>query len=133
MSAVQGIAAAAPARLRPASTAYSRDKRPDCVQVMIALIVTPDGFPLAYEAMPGNTADNITLAAFLEKIERQYGRSDRIWILDRGIPTKETLASMRERTTCTGTMERRNPAGCRLTGAWVEHTLSGQSEEVPSC
>ena len=75
---------------------YSRDKRPDCVQVVIALIVTPQGFPLAYEVMPGNTADNTTLTAFLEKIERQYGRSDRIWIMDRGIPTEETLASMRE-------------------------------------
>ena len=75
---------------------YSRDKRPDCVQVVIALIVTPDGFPLAYEVMPGNTADNTTLAEFLEKIERQYGRSDRIWIMDRGIPTEETLVSMRE-------------------------------------
>ena len=75
---------------------YSRDKRPDCVQVVIALIVTPEGFPLAYEVMPGNTADQSTLTAFLEKIERQYGRSDRIWIMDRGIPTEETLASMRE-------------------------------------
>ena len=75
---------------------YSRDKRPDCVQVVIALIVTPEGFPLAYEVMPGNSADDTTLAAFLEKIERQYGRSDRIWIMDRGIPTGETLASMRE-------------------------------------
>ena len=51
---------------------------------------------LAYEVMPGNTADNTTLAEFLEKIERQYGRSDRIWIMDRGIPTEETLVSMRE-------------------------------------
>ena len=75
---------------------YSRDRRPDCVQVVIALIVTPEGFPLAYEVMPGNTADQTTLAAFLEKIERQYGRSERIWIMDRGIPTEETLASMRE-------------------------------------
>ena len=74
---------------------YSRDKRPDCVQVVIALIVTPEGFPLAYEVMPGNTADQTTLAAFLEKIEDQYGRSDRIWIMDRGIPTEETLAAMR--------------------------------------
>ena len=74
---------------------YSRDKRPDCVQVVIALIVTPEGFPLAYEVMPGNTADQTTLAAFLKKIEDQYGRSDRIWIMDRGIPTEETLAAMR--------------------------------------
>ena len=57
---------------------YSRDKRSDCVQVVIALIVTPDGFPLAYEVMPGNTSDNTTLAGFVEKIEKQYGRSDRV-------------------------------------------------------
>ena len=71
------------------------DKRPVCVQVVIALIVTPNGYPLAYEVMPGNTADQTTLAAFLEKIDRQYGRSGRIWIMDRGIPTEETLASTR--------------------------------------
>ena len=75
---------------------YSRDKRGDCVQVVIALIVTPEGFPLAYEVMPGNTADQTTLAAFLKKIEDQYGRSERIWIMDRGIPTEETLAAMRQ-------------------------------------
>ena len=75
---------------------YSRDKRPDCVQVVIALIVTPEGFPVAYEVMPGNTSDNTTLAAFLKKIEEQYGRSDRVWIMDRGIPTEETLAAMRK-------------------------------------
>jgi len=69
---------------------YSRDKRPDCVQVVIALIVTAEGFPLAYEVMPGNTADNTTLAEFLEKIERQCGRSDQTWIMDRGIPTEES-------------------------------------------
>ena len=75
---------------------YNRDRCPDCMQVVIALLVTPQGFPLAYEVMPGNTAEQTTLAAFLEKIERQYGRSDRIWIMDRGIPTEETLALMRE-------------------------------------
>ena len=75
---------------------YSRDKRSDCVQVVIALIVTPDGFPLACEVMPGNTSDNTTLAGFVEKIEKQYGRSDRVWIMDRGIPTEATLATMRE-------------------------------------
>ena len=74
---------------------HSRDKRSDCVQVVIALIVTPRGFPLAYEVMPGNTSDKTTLAGFLEKIEAQYGRSDRVWIMDRGIPTEETLAAMR--------------------------------------
>jgi len=75
---------------------YSRDKRPDGGKVVIALVVTPEGFPLAYEGMPGNTADQTTLSEFVEKIERQYGRCDRIWIMDRGIPTEETLASMRE-------------------------------------
>ena len=74
---------------------HSRDKRPDCVQVVIAPVVTPEGFPLAYEVMPGNTSDKTTLEAFLKKIEDQYGRSDRVWIMDRGIPTEETLRSMR--------------------------------------
>ena len=74
---------------------YSRDKRSDCVQVVIALVVTPQGFPLAYEVMPGSTSDKTTLAGFLKRIEDQYGRSDRVWIMDRGIPTEETLASMR--------------------------------------
>jgi len=74
---------------------YSRDKRSDCVQVVIALIVTPDGFPLAYEVMPGNTSDKTTLKDFLAKIEAQYGKSERIWVMDRGIPTEETLAQMR--------------------------------------
>ena len=74
---------------------YSRDKRNDCVQVVIALIVTPEGFPLGYEVLPGNTADNTTLRSFLQKIEHQYGKAQRIWIMDRGIPTEEVLAQMR--------------------------------------
>jgi len=63
---------------------YSRDKRPDCVQVVIALIVTPEGFPLAYEVLAGNTSDKTTLRAFLQKIEAQYGKAQRIWVMDRG-------------------------------------------------
>jgi len=74
---------------------YSRDKRPDCVQVVIALIVTPQGFPLTYEVLCGNTSDKTTLKEFLQKIEKQYGQARRIWIMDRGIPTEETLAEMR--------------------------------------
>lgn len=74
---------------------YSRDKRSDCVQVVIALIVTPDGFPLAYEVMAGNTADNTTLRDFLNEIETQYGKAERIWVMDRGIPTEEVLQEMR--------------------------------------
>ncbi len=75
---------------------YSRDKRPDCVQVVIALIVTPEGLPLAYEVMAGNTSDKSTLKEFLRKIEAQYGKAQRIWLMDRGIPTEETLAEMRQ-------------------------------------
>jgi transposase len=79
----------------PRRFGYSRDKRSDCVQVVIALVVTPEGFPLAYEVMPGNTSDKTTLKAFLEKIEQLYGKAERIWIMDRGIPTKKTLEAMR--------------------------------------
>jgi len=74
---------------------YSRDKRPDCVQMVIALVVTPEGLPLAYEVLPGNTADKTTLRDFLARIERQYGKARRVWVMDRGIPTEETLAHMR--------------------------------------
>jgi len=75
---------------------YSRDKRSDCVQVVIALIVTPEGFPLAHEALPGNTTDKSTLRDFLQKIETQYGRARRVWVMDRGIPTEEVLEEMRQ-------------------------------------
>ena len=74
---------------------YSRDKRSDCVQVVIGLIITPEGFPLAYEVLPGNTSDKTTLRTFLRKIEEQYGKAQRIWLMDRGIPTEEVLAEMR--------------------------------------
>src|SRR5438105_5465233 len=74
---------------------YSRDKRPDCVQVVIALVLTPEGFPLGYEVMAGNTSDKTTLPAILKKIEEQYGKAQRIWIMDRGIPTKKDLEAMR--------------------------------------
>jgi transposase len=74
---------------------YSRDKRSDCVQVVIALVVTPEGFPLAYEVLAGNTSDRTTLKEFLNKIETQYGKAERIWVMDRGIPTEEVLSEMR--------------------------------------
>lgn len=77
---------------------YSRDKRSDCVQVVIALIVTPEGFPLGYEVLTGNTADKTTLKGMLEKIEKQYGKADRTWLMDRGIPTEEVLKEMRTST-----------------------------------
>jgi transposase len=74
---------------------HSRDKRSDCVQVVIALIVTPDGFPLAYEVMAGNTSDKTTLRDFIKRIEAQYGKVGRTWLMDRGIPTESVLAEMR--------------------------------------
>ena len=81
---------------------HSRDHRSDCVQVVIALIVTQEGFPLAYEVMPGNTSDKTTLHDFLARIEAQYGKARRTWVMDRGIPTEEVLAEMRnaEAPTC---------------------------------
>jgi len=74
---------------------YSRDKRSDCVQVVIGLVVTPEGFPLAYEVLPGNTSDRTTLRSFLQRIETLYGKAERVWVMDRGIPTEEVLEEMR--------------------------------------
>jgi transposase len=74
---------------------HSRDKRSDCVQLVLALIITPEGFPLAYEVLAGNVTDSRTLRLFLRQIERRYGKAERIWLMDRGIPTEATLAQMR--------------------------------------
>src|SRR6202050_3304043 len=70
---------------------YSRDGRPDCLQLVIALVVTPDGFPLAYEVLNGNTSDRATLKTFLSKIESTYGKARRVWVMDRGIPSEALL------------------------------------------
>lgn len=75
---------------------YSRDHRPDCRQVVIAVVLTPAGFPIAYEVMPGNTSDKTTLKAFLEKISSLYGKIERVWLMDRGVPTEEVLDEMRQ-------------------------------------
>jgi transposase len=78
-----------------AKRGYSRDGRPDCKQVVVALVITPEGFPLAYEVMDGNTSDKTTLRGFLKKIEGLYGKARRVWLMDRGIPTEAVLAEMR--------------------------------------
>jgi len=83
------------AEIPKAKYGYSRDQRFDCKQVVIALVITPEGFPLAYEVMEGNTADRTTLRGFLEKIESSYGKARRVWVMDRGIPTEEVLQEMR--------------------------------------
>lgn len=74
---------------------YSRDGRSDCRQVVIALVVTTDGLPLAYEVLAGNTSDRTTLNAFLAKIQGMYGKARRVWVMDRGIPTEAALGQMR--------------------------------------
>jgi transposase len=74
---------------------YSRDGKPNCKQVVIALVMTPSGLPLAYEVMDGNTSDKSTLRGFLDKIEGMYGKARRIWLMDRGIPTEAILTEMR--------------------------------------
>ena len=79
-----------------AKRGYSRDGRPDCLQLVIALVVTTDGFPLAYEVMNGNTSDRSTLRDFLKKIENSYGKARRVWVMDRGIPSEAVLKEMRE-------------------------------------
>jgi len=102
---------------------YSRDKRDDCVQVVIALVVTPEGFPIAYEVLPGNTADKTTLRGFVQQIEAKYGKADRIWVMDRGIPTEEVLSEMREN----------DPPICYLVGTPRAHLskLEAQLLEQP--
>ena len=66
----------------PRRHGYSRDPRPDCPQGVIALVVTPEGLPLAYEVLPGTTADPPTRKSFLEKFEARYGQAQRVWLLD---------------------------------------------------
>jgi transposase len=80
----------------PRRFGYSRDKRGDCVQVIVALVVTPEGLPLAYEMLPGNTADKTTLRDMLQLIQKRHGQAGRIWVMDRGIPTEAVLAELRQ-------------------------------------
>src|SRR5436309_651019 len=78
-----------------AKRGYSRDKRPDCLQLVIALVVTTDGLPLAYEVMKGNTSDRTTLPGFLQQIEDTYGKARRVGVMDRGVPSEAILKNMR--------------------------------------
>jgi len=76
---------------------YSRDHRPDCPQVVIALIVNGEGFPLSYETFDGNRADVTTLETVLRMVERKYGKARRVWVFDRGIVSEENLEALRRR------------------------------------
>jgi len=82
--------------IEKAKRGYSRDHRPDCLQVIVALVITPEGFPLAYEVLAGNTSDRVTLRGFLERIEKSYGKARRTWVMDRGIPSEILLKEMRD-------------------------------------
>ena len=76
---------------------YSRDHRPDCEQMVIALIVNSEGFPFSYETFDGNRADVSTMETILRMVERKYGKARRIWVFDRGIVSEENLAAIRKR------------------------------------
>ena len=76
---------------------YSRDHRPDCEQMVIALIVNQEGFPYSYETFDGNRADVSTMETILRMVERKYGKARRIWVFDRGIVSEENLAAIRKR------------------------------------
>jgi transposase len=90
---VEGVAAQNPLMQR----GYSRDHRPDCKQVVIALIVNEEGFPLSYEVFDGDRAEVTTLEAVLRTVERKYGRARRVWVFDRGVVSEENLATLRKR------------------------------------
>lgn len=80
-----------------AARGYSRDHRPDCKQVNIALVVTGDGLPLGYEIFAGNRTDVTTVQEIVETMEERYGRAKRIWVMDRGMASRRNLAWLRER------------------------------------
>ena len=80
-----------------AKRGYSRDSRPDCLQVCIGLVVTTDGMPLGYEVFDGNTHDSTTVERMVEAVEAKYGRANRIWVMDRGMVSEKNLAFLRQR------------------------------------
>jgi transposase len=80
-----------------AARGYSRDSRPDCKQVCIGLVVTPEGLPMAYEVFAGNRADVTTLDDIVQVMEEKYGQAQRVWVIDRGIASEENLARLRAR------------------------------------
>lgn len=80
-----------------AKRGYSRDGRPDCVQVLIGLVVSREGFPLAFEVFDGNRPDVTTVEEIVEIMEEKYGQAERIWVMDRGMISEENLAFLRQR------------------------------------
>jgi len=90
---VEGEAGANPMMRR----GYSRDHRPDCLQLVLALIVNAEGFPCSYEVFNGNRADVTTMEVVLRVVERKYGKARRIWVMDRGVVSEANLAAIRKR------------------------------------
>lgn len=85
------------AKNKKAAHGYSRDSRPDCKQVCIGMVVTPEGLPLAYEVFAGNRADVTTLEDVVRLMEEKYGQAQRVWVIDRGIASEDNLQWLRER------------------------------------
>ena len=85
------------AEVESAARGYSRDHRPDTLQVIVALVVTAEGFPVAYEVFDGDTADVTTLEEIVDKIENKYGMKGRVWVFDRGIVSEDNLQDLRRR------------------------------------
>lgn len=81
---------------RQAKRGYSRDNRPDCKQVCIALVVTKEGIPLGYEVFAGNRHDSTTVEEIVEKMEARYGAADRIWVMDRGMTSDENIDFLKQ-------------------------------------
>jgi transposase len=123
-----------------AQRGYSRDHRPDCKQLVIALIVTPEGFPLTYEVFAGNRRDVTTLKPIVEAIENKHGQARRVWVFDRGIVSQENLQWLRERgahyLVGTPRAQLKGYEKQLLGGSWrkiseqVEVQLVGQEQEV---
>jgi transposase len=84
-------------RNQKAARGYSRDHRPDCKQVNIGLVVTPEGLPIGYEVFAGNTADVTTVEAMVQVMEEKYGQAKRIWVLDRGMISEDNIDFLRAR------------------------------------
>ena len=123
------------AEVPSAKRGYSRDHRPDCLQVVLALVVTPEGFPLTYEVFPGNTLDRSTLATILDAVEQKHGKARRVWVFDRGIISEDNLALLRERGAhyLVGTPKRKLQAYEQklLDGPWTKASAEVEVQLVP--
>src|SRR5216684_7041487 len=114
---------------------YSRDHRPDCLQVVLAVIVNIDGFPLSYETFDGNRADVTTLETVMRMVERKYGQARRVWVFDRGIVSDANLAAIRRRggQYLVGTRRStlRHVEQALLEGAWTQVRDEVEAQLVP--